>query len=405
MQKVVIVGGGHAAAQLCGSLIEGKFTGEITLVCEENHLPYHRPPLSKTFLKDPSAEAQLLRAEASYTEAGINVVLGDPVVSIDRAGQTVTLGSGKVVAYDALVLATGTRARRLSDLPPDLQNLIYLRNAADATRLRDAISSASSVTVLGGGFIGLEIAATAGHFGKPVTVFEAAPRLLERAVSPEVADHIAGVLAEAGVTVHLSAHVNSFEVDGKRLVAVTAGEQRHPVDLMVAGIGAIPETSLAEAAGLTCENGVVVDGFMRTSDPAIYAIGDCTSFPYVAWGSSLRLESVQNANDQARTLAGVLLGNPVEYGALPWFWSDQGALRLQIAGLAPPGTDRAIRPGNKPGSFSVLHFADGRLLCVESVNNPIDHIAARKLLEQGKNPPRDQLLDPSIPLKAHLVSG
>lgn len=405
MQKVVIVGGGHAAAQLCGSLVDGKFTGAITLVCEENHLPYHRPPLSKTFLKDPTAETQLLRAEASYTDAGINVLLGDPVVSIDRVGRSVTLASGKVLPYDALVLATGTRARRLPQLPSTLENLIYLRNAADATRLREAISAAPAVTILGGGFIGLEIAATASHFGKPVTVFEAASRLLERAVSPEVADHIANVLAEGGVHVHLGACVDDFHVEGNRLVAVTVAGQRHPVELLVVGIGAVPETSLAEAAGLDCANGVVVDGFMRTSDPAIYAIGDCTSFPYAAWGSSLRLESVQNANDQARTLAGVLSGNAVEYGALPWFWSDQGALRLQIAGLAPPATDRAIRHSGKPGSFSVLHFADGRLVCVESVNNPLDHIAARKLLEQGINPPREQLLDSSIPLKTHLAAA
>lgn len=402
MRKVVIVGGGHAAAQLCASLAEGGFEGQVTMVCEEGCLPYHRPPLSKTFIKDPDAQTQLLRAETVYRDAGIDVRLADAAVAIDRAAHTVTLASGHVLSYDALVLATGTRARRLPDVPDEVENLVYLRNAEDANRLRQAIADASTVTVLGGGFIGLEIAATAGHLGKSVTVFEAAPRLLARAVSPEASAHVAGVLDASGVQVHLGVAVDGFELEGTRVSAVSVQGQRYPVDLLVAGIGAVPETTLAEAAGLECVNGIVVDDLMRTSDPDIYAIGDCTSFPYARWGKTLRLESVQNANDQARTLAGVLLGTPVPYGALPWFWSDQGALRLQIAGLAPPETERVVRESGKPGSFSVLHFAGGQLVCVESINCPIDHIAARKLLEQGKNPPREQLADPAIPLKSHL---
>ncbi len=402
MQKVVIVGGGHAAAQLCASLVEGEFKGSVTLVCEEASLPYHRPPLSKTFIKDPAAQTQLLRAEAVYNDAGIQVLLADAAVAIDRAARKVTLASGKELEYDALVLATGTRARRLPELADDIENLAYLRNAEDATWLRDAISAAPTVTVLGGGFIGLEIAATAGHLGKKVTVFEAAPRLLPRAVSPEASAHVASVLAESGVDLRLCSSVESFEVEGKRIKSILVNGERQPVDLLVAGIGATPETTLAEAAGLACANGVEVNTLMQTSDPHIYAIGDCTSFPYARWGKALRLESVQNANDQARTLASVLLGQSAPYGALPWFWSDQGALRLQIAGLAPPDTERVLRPGVKPGSFSVLHFAEGHLVCVESINAPMDHIAARKLLEQGKTPPREQLIDPAIPLKNHL---
>ncbi len=402
MQKVVIVGGGHAAAQLCASLIEGKFAGSVTLVCEEASLPYHRPPLSKTFIKDPAAETQLLRAESVYRDAGIDVVLGDAVVRIARDAHRVTLASGRELDYDALVLATGTRARKLPDLPADTENLVYLRNSDDALRLREGLAAAPTVTVLGGGFIGLEIAATAGHLGKPVVVFESAPRLMARAVSPEASLHVADTLREAGVDVRMGVTVDGFEVSGKRVTALTVQGERHPVDFLVAGIGAVPETTLAEAAGLACDNGIVVDDHMRTADPAIFAIGDCTSFPYARWGKTLRLESVQNANDQARTLAGVLLGQPAPYGSLPWFWSDQGALRLQIAGLAPPQTERLVRPGLKPGSFSVLHFADDHLVCVESINSPADHIAARKLLEQGKNPPREQLADPAVPLKSFL---
>lgn len=401
MQKVVIVGGGHAAAQLCASLIEGGFPGSVTLVCEEATLPYHRPPLSKTYLKTQDAAVQLLRPEATYADAGVQVLLADPAVAIDRDAHRLTLASGKQLDYDALVLATGTRARRLPDLPDDLQNLIYLRNADDAARLRAAIAAAPSVTVVGGGFIGLEIAATAGALGRPVTVFESAPRLLARSVSPEASEHVARVLHESGVQLRLSSDLQQVRAEDGRVRNIVVNGEEHPVDLLVAGIGAVPETALAQAAGLECVNGIVVDALMQTSAPGIYAIGDCTSFPYARWGKTLRLESVQNANDQARTLAGVLLGTKTPYHALPWFWSDQGALRLQIAGLAPPDTERVLRPGAKPGSFSILHFADGHLVCVESINAPMDHLAARKLLELGLNPPREALTDPAVPLKSH----
>lgn len=401
MQKVVIVGGGHAAAQLCASLIEGGFPGSVTLVCEEATLPYHRPPLSKTYIKDPDAPIQLLRPEATYADAGVQVLLADPAVAIDRDARRLTLASGKQLDYDALVLATGTRARRLPDVPEDLPNLIYLRNAGDAARLRAAIAEAPSVTVVGGGFIGLEIAATAGALGRPVTVFESGPRLLARSVSPEASEHVARVLHESGVTLRLSSDLQHVRAENGRVRGIVVNGEEHPVDLLVAGIGAVPETTLAQAAGLECVNGIVVDALMQTSAPGIYAIGDCTSFPYARWGKTLRLESVQNANDQARTLAGVLLGTQTPYHALPWFWSDQGALRLQIAGLAPPDTERVLRPGAKPGSFSILHFTDGHLVCVESINAPMDHLAARKLLELGLNPPREALIDPAVPLKSH----
>jgi len=401
MQKVVIVGGGHAAAQLCASLIEGGFPGSLTLVCEEASLPYHRPPLSKTYIKDPEAPIQLLRPETAYANAGVQVLLADAAVGIDRDAGRLTLASGKQLDYDALVLATGTRARRLPDVPDELQNLIYLRNADDAARLRAAIADAPSVTVVGGGFIGLEIAATAGALGRPVTVFESAPRLLARSVSPEASEHVARVLHDSGVDLRLSSDLQHIRTENGRVRSVVVNDVEHPVDLLVAGIGAVPEITLAQAAGLDCLNGIVVDGLMQTSAPGIYAIGDCTSFPYARWGKTLRLESVQNANDQARTLAGVLLGTKTPYHALPWFWSDQGALRLQIAGLAPPDTERVLRPGAKPGSFSILHFADGHLVCVESINAPMDHLAARKLLELGLNPPREVLADPAVPLKSH----
>ncbi|HEY0297195.1 MAG TPA: FAD-dependent oxidoreductase [Bordetella sp.] len=400
MQKIVIVGGGHAASQLCASLAEAGRQGDVTLVSAEPDLPYHRPPLSKAYIKDAGAALQLLRPESAY--AGMALHLGARVERIDPAARSVTLGTGQSLPYDTLVLATGTRARRLPGLPDDIGNLHYLRTIGDARRLRAALADAPSVTVLGGGFIGLEVAATAALLGKPVTVFEAADRLLARAASPEVSQHIAHTLRQAGVALQLACGPIQFERQGPRIRALTWQGGTHPVDLLVAGIGAEPETGLAQSIGLACDNGIAVDGHLRTADPHIHAIGDCTSFPYARWNQRLRLESVQNANDQARTLARVLLGQDTPpYNALPWFWSDQGALRLQIAGLAPAGAQRLRRPGARPESFSILHFAQGRLACVESINAPADHIAARKLLEKDALPAAEVLADPAIPLKRH----
>ncbi|KCB23987.1 NAD(P)/FAD-dependent oxidoreductase [Bordetella hinzii] len=399
MRQIVIIGGGHAAAQLCGSLAEAGPDLAITLISEEAQLPYHRPPLSKTFIKDAAAEPAPLRPASAYE--GVRLLLGETAVAIDPAARTVTLASGASVAYDELVLATGTRARRLPALEPAPANLHYLRTAADARRLRDALARAGRVTVLGGGFIGLEIAATAAALGKQVEVFESQSRLLARSVSPEISERVAANLREAGIALRLDASIESFDLADGRVGALRAGGRDHPVELLVAGIGAVPETRLAEAAGLAVDNGIVVDSQMRTSAPHIHAIGDCTAFPYLREDRRLRLESVQNANDQARTLAAVLCGQPADYRALPWFWSDQGALRLQIAGIAPAGAERRLRPGSKPGSLSVMHFLDGRLVCVESINAPLDHMAARKLLELAEHPPAELLLDPSVALKTH----
>ncbi|MEO5695576.1 MAG: FAD-dependent oxidoreductase, partial [Burkholderiaceae bacterium] len=323
-------------------------------------------------------------------------------VAIDRQRRSVSLRSGTELGYGTLVLATGSRARRLPHLPPGLTNVAVLRTAADAARLRASIDAARHLTVLGGGFIGLEIAATAGAAGKAVTVLEAAPRLLMRSVSPELAEHVLQTHRASGIDLRLGVAVGGFEIDADRLVALTIDGRREPVELMVLGIGAAPEHTLASASGLVCDNGVEVDGSMRTSDPNILAIGDCTTFDEHTSGRHLRLESVQNANDQARTALATLLGREEPYRALPWFWSEQGALRLQMAGLMPADAVRHVRPGAAPASFSILHYARDRLACVESVNAPMDHMTARKLLEAGKSPSPEIACDPGTPLKAHL---
>ncbi len=398
---IVIVGGGHAAAQLCAGLAAAGLGPRTQLVCEEPELPYQRPPLSKAFLKNPAEPLQLHRVEAWYAEAGITVHRADPAVAIDRPVRQVHLRSGAKLAYDRLVLATGARARRLPHLPEGLANVLALRSVADAQRLRERLAAAATVTLLGGGFIGLEIAASARALGKAVTVLEAAPRLLLRSVSPEIAAHVLQVHRDSGIEIRLGVAVGGFEVEGDRLAALAVDGRREAVELLVLGIGAAPEHGLASDAGLACDNGITVDACLRTSDPAVLAIGDCCNFPQQASGRRLRLESVQNANDQARTALATLQGREEPYAALPWFWSEQGAMRLQMAGLMPAEGQRLLRPGATPASFSVLHYAGERLVCVESVNAPPDHLAARKLLETGKNPPPALACDPAVPLKTH----
>jgi 3-phenylpropionate/trans-cinnamate dioxygenase ferredoxin reductase subunit len=400
---IVIVGGGHAAAQLCGGLAAAGQGARVHLVCEEAELPYHRPPLSKAYLKGFEETLQLHRGEAWFAQSGIALHRADPAVAIDRARRRVLLRSGRELGYAQLVLATGTRARGLPHLPQDLANVAALRTAPDAERLRALLHAAQRLTVLGGGFIGLEIAATARVLGKDVTVLESAQRLLARSVSPELADHVLQTHRASGIALRLGVAVGGFEVEDGRLAALAVDGAREPVELLVLGIGAVAEHALASEAGLHCENGIVVDDAMRTSDPAILAVGDCTSFPEPTSGRRLRLESVQNANDQARAALATLTGNPQPYRALPWFWSEQGSMRLQMAGLMPhEGGTRHRRPGATTASFSILHYVGERLVCVESVNAAHDHLAARKLLEAGRSPAAAAACDAAVPLKAHI---
>ena len=404
--SIVIVGGGHAGAQLCAGLAEAGLGPRVHLVCEEAYLPYQRPPLSKAYLKNPDELLQEHRAGTWFADQGITLHRADAVASIDRTAKTVTLRSGAVLPYAHLVLATGTRARQLHGIPPGLANVAVVRSAADAERMRGLLAGTQQVTVLGGGFIGLEVAATSRVLGKTVTVLEAAPRLLSRSVSPELADHVLHTHRANGIDLRVGVSAGHFEVEGDRLVALMVDAVREPVEVLVLGVGAVPETSLAEAAGLACGNGILVDACMRTSDPAILAIGDCTSFlthPHAQHaGGRLRLESVQNANDQARTATATLQGREEPYHALPWFWSEQGSMRLQMVGLMPTDGTRFRRLGASEQSFSILHYVGAALRCVESVNAPVDHMMARKLLEAGRSPDPALACDSAKALKSFL---
>lgn len=403
--SIVIVGGSHAAAQLCTMLVEAGAGSRVHLVSAEEHLPYHRPPLSKGYLKSDVEPLQFHRAEAWFAEHGIRVHFGCAAVSIDRGQRLVLLASGECLGYEQLVLATGTRARRLPALAQTLANVGVLRDAADATALRQRLGemrvNQESLTVLGGGFIGLEVATTARYFGLPVEILEGAPRLLARSASAELADHVKRFHEDAGIKVRLGVRVDRFEISDGRLVALSVDGVRQPVDQLVLGIGAEPNTSLAETAGLEVHNGIVVDRSLRTSDPAVLAIGDCASF-LSRGGTRVRLESVQNANDQARTAAAVLLGRDEAYSAVPWFWSEQGALRLQMAGTPVANAVSVRRQGSNPQSYSLFHYQGDQLAWVESVNAPVDHMMSRKLLEAGRHPLSEQVSDPAVPLKSLL---
>jgi len=390
MNDIVIVGGGHAGAQLCAQLAAEGHGARVRLVCAEPQLPYQRPPLSKQFLKSQNESLQTQRDAAWFATQSIQTHLGDPVERIDRELHRVTLASGMMLSYGHLVLATGIRARRLTWLPPALQNVSVLRDAADASNLRDRLNrlltTGKPLTVLGGGFIGLEVAATARLMGLQVRVIEAGPRLLGRSISPRLAEFVLAHHQAAGIEVHLNSTVSSPKITGEHLVGWHLNEHFETIDELLSGIGGMPETELAELAGLEVDDGILVDQQMRSSDPRILAIGDCarmSSLSDAGKSHRLRLESVQNAVDQAKIAAAFLSGLAQPEKTVPVFWSEQGQLRVQIAGFLPSmDYETVLRPGKNESAFSLFHHTAQGLSCVESVNAPVDHLSAKKLLAE-----------------------
>ncbi len=371
--RIVIVGSGHAGVQLAAALAPSDH--DIVLVGDEAVLPYHRPPLSKGYMLGEVDAAALALRPASFYQA-VERHAGIRAIGIDRLAQRLGLAGGTALAYDHLVLATGLRNRRLP-------GAFSLRDLGDATAIRDRLATARDVVVIGGGFIGLEFAAVAATPARKVTVIEQAPQILGRSVSAPIAGCIAAWHRARGTALHC---------------ATAATEAHFRADLVLAGIGAEPDIALAAEAGLAIDNGIAVDALLSTSDPAISAIGDCASFPTA--GGRVRLESVQNATDQARCLAAGLAGRPVPYDAVPWFWSDQGDIKLQIAGLGAGADHLVVRGDPAGGRFSVFRFRDGVLAAVESINRPADHMAARRLL--GRLTP-EQAADERADLKALAV--
>ncbi|MDE3176687.1 MAG: FAD-dependent oxidoreductase [Pseudomonadota bacterium] len=399
--RIVIVGAGHAGVQAAASLREDGFAGAIALLCDEHELPYQRPPLSKAFLKGQMDLSGLpLRAEKFFDEHRIDLRLGVAEVRIDRARRRVEQAGGGGEPYDHLILATGARARALRAPGLDLAGVHGLRSIRDAAAIKAALAQAGQVVVIGAGFIGLEIAATARGMGREVTIVEIADRPMGRAISPAMSAFFLDAHQGFGARFELGLGVAALHGERGRVAQVELADGRRlPADLVIVGVGVTAEDALALEAGLDCADGIVVDEQLVASDPAISAIGDCARFPHPGFAAPLRLESVQNATDQAKCVARRLTGKPERYDALPWFWSDQGDLKLQIAGLAH-GADRFVTRGAPESrAFSVFAFQGERLLAVETVNRGGDHMAARRILAAGTPLTPAQAADESLDLR------
>lgn len=403
---IAVVGAGQAGLQVAASLRELQFPGRVVLIGDEPHLPYQRPPLSKGYLLGAADEAQLaLRPSTFFSKFEIELLTGRRAIAIDRGRRLVALADDSVVQYEQLVLATGARNRALCVPGADLRNVFYLRTLDESAALRVHMAAAKSVVVIGAGFIGLELAAAAVKQGLEVTVLDIAPRPMARALSRTMSAVFEREHAKLGVRLCFGAQVARLlgEHGCVRAVETTEGAVLK-ADAVVVGIGVVPNVELAAACGLTVDDGIVVDEHLQTSDPRISAIGDVAAHvsPH-APGRRVRIESVQNASDQARCLALTLMGRPAPYRALPWFWSHQAHLKLQMAGLPSPGCEEVLRGEPDAADCSVFLFRDGRLVCVESLNRAADHMIARRLLAGAATLTPQQAADSSFDLKSLLA--
>ncbi|MCG8927417.1 FAD-dependent oxidoreductase [Lentzea sp. CC55] len=405
---LLVIGAGQAGAQLVSSARELGWAGPITLVGHEPHAPYGRPPLSKAYLRgEIDAGALALRSNAFYTQQRIDLVVGERVAQVDLAGREAVAESGRRWTFDRLALATGAEPRRLELEGSELEGVVVLRDVTDAEALTRRLTAVADLVVIGGGFIGLEVAATAAASGVRATVVEAGASLMNRVLSPDTAAVVEAAHRAAGVRILTGARPLRLRGDhAVRAVELDDGTEL-PAGLVLVGVGARPRDDLARGAGLHCDGGVVVDELSLASDGRTVAVGDCANLPDptpgVQPGRRLRLESVDNATEQAKAAASTLTGNPRPYRSVPWFWSDQGALKLQIAGLAGPDDDVVVREGTRAGQHVVLRYRGERLVAVECVNAPADFLVVRKALTQGTSLPCEVAAEPGTPLKKYLA--
>ena len=401
---IVIVGAGQGGFQAAASLRDAGYQGKVTLVGDEPGLPYQRPPLSKAYLKGDTGIEQIeLRPAAFFADHHIDL-LNARVESIDRAAHLLRLQGGDTLAYEHLILATGARNRPLPVTGADLKGVFYLRTLEDAQALKDELARAAHVVVIGAGFIGLEFAAVARALGHEVTVIEAAARPLGRAVSVEMSAFFATEHAGMGTKLLFGAGVIGLRGEAGHVTGVeTTDGTLHPADFVLVGIGVVPNVELAAEAGLAVANGIVVDELLATEDEAISALGDAGAYPSLHAGGMARLESVQNAVDQARVLASRLTGKPLPYHAVPWFWSDQADLKLQMVGLSKPDDIAVLRGDPASRRFSVFRFREGVLTAIESVNRPADHMLGRRLLTGTPTLTPEQAGDEGFELKSLLA--
>jgi 3-phenylpropionate/trans-cinnamate dioxygenase ferredoxin reductase component len=399
VERIVIIGAGQAGAQAIATLRAEGFEGSLTLVGDEGFAPYQRPPLSKAYLAGDFARERLfLKPDAFYTESACDLRLSLAAEAIDRPKKTVRLSDGTKLSYDRLLLTTGARARKLPVPGAGLPGVYYLRGIADVDALRQHFQAGTRLAVVGGGYIGLEVAAVAVKHGLKVTVIEAADRVMVRAASPQISTFYEKIHRANGVEFVLGAMAERFEGNA-RAQGVSTNLGRVEADFILAGIGIVPNCELAQAAGLAWDNGILVDEYGVTSDPDIFAAGDCTSHPGFA-GARVRLESVQNAIDQAKHAALAMVGKPLAYREVPWFWSDQYDLKLQIAGLAGAGDIKVLRGNPDSRKFSVFHLRDGVVAAVEAVNAAPDYIVGRRLIAARAVVAPERLADISVPAKS-----
>lgn len=403
---LVVVGGGHAGAEAALAARQAGYAGAIVLVSDEAVLPYHRPPLSKAFLHGSATpESLLLKPQAAYEKDGVDMRLGVRATRIDRAHKRVVLSDGSTQPYTELVLATGSRARRLAapGLPGDAQpsNLFYLRTVDNVEAMRSHFAAGKRLVIIGAGYIGLEVASVARKCGLQVTMLEAADRVLARVTAPEVSAFYAKLHEEHGVDIRTGVQIAQVALDSAGAISwlETSDGARIEADLVIAGIGVVPNQELADEAGLTIDNGVATDEFLRTSDPAIYAIGDCSSHPSQVYGRRIRLESVPNALEQSRIVASNVCGNAKPYHSVPWFWSDQYELKLQMAGLSQGYDEVVLRGEPQAKSFAVFYLRDGAIIAADCVNRPLDFVPLKKLVAARALIARGTLADESVPLK------
>lgn len=403
-QSAVIIGGSHAAVQLVISLRQNGWEGQITVVSEEPHMPYHRPPLSKAYLAGDSSEEQLaLRAPAAYEKLDVNFMLGVSVKRIDTQAYKLELDNNQTLPFSKLALCTGARARPLPIPGADLQGVHYLRTMDDVGGIQQSAASAKTAVIIGGGYIGLETAASLRKLGIAVTILETESRLLKRVASETTSEFYLRLHQQHGTDIRCNTMATAIEGDAAVTGVVCGDGNKISADMVIIGIGVIPNTELACGAGLDVDNGVLVNEFAQTSHRDIVAAGDCTNHPNPMLKTRLRLESVPNATEQAKAAAASICGIEKQYAELPWFWSDQYDVKLQIAGMNQGYTDAVIRGDSGSSSFSVFYLKDNLILAADCINRPKDFMLAKKLIMQGKPTEAAALADETTELKTLMA--
>ena len=400
MAGMVIIGAGHAAGQAAASLRQEKYTGPITIIGDEAHLPYQRPPLSKAYLSgSQEVDRVYLRAEKFYQEKEIDLKLSTRATAIDPDAKAVELEDGSKIDYDKLLISTGSRPRLLSIPGSDLGGIHYLRTIDDVDGIRADMHEGANLVIVGGGYIGLEVAAVGIEQGLNVHVLEMEDRILQRVTTPTMSKYYDQLHKGRGVQIHTNTGVTGFSGDAK-VQKVMCGDTEFAADMVIVGIGIVPNIELAEAAGIICDNGIVVDDHCQTSNPDIYAAGDCTNHPNALLDRRLRLESVPNAMDQARTSASNMLGGDKSYAAIPWFWSDQYELKLQMVGFSADGNREVLRGDMASNQFAVFYLKDNTVVVADTVNSPKEFMLCKQLV--GKEADSAVLADSTSDLKSLL---